>query len=240
MDSSSQRIIVNRDGQRFGPYTVDEARAYLAEGRLLHSDKATIEGTEKWLSLATILNIAAPAPPLPAAAPPPPFPAPLSVPKQVVRQNSEPIVHDDPDYIERVKMIVGPKYEYYLRKWYADKKRPWWNKAGNTWNWAGFFWPVPWLAYRKMFLFVVIAITATVVLDGLLGLHSPFLWPFVVGFTGNNLYKWHVEKKIRETVGLHGPLSDADKANLIQAGGTSTLAVVLSVIAFLVVVVLLG
>jgi hypothetical protein len=71
MESSLQKVIINRNGERFGPYTLDEARAYLAEGRILHSDTATVEGTEKWLSVATILGIAAPAPPLPAAAPPP-------------------------------------------------------------------------------------------------------------------------------------------------------------------------
>jgi hypothetical protein len=67
METSSQRIIVERNAEQFGPYTFDEARAYLEEGRLLHADAATIVGTDKWLSVGTILGVAAPPPPLPAA-----------------------------------------------------------------------------------------------------------------------------------------------------------------------------
>jgi hypothetical protein len=79
MDQRSNRIIIERDGQSLGPYTFEEALGYLAEHRFKHSDSAKVEGTERWLSLATILGVPAPPPPPPEPLPPPLVSATVSV-----------------------------------------------------------------------------------------------------------------------------------------------------------------
>src|SRR4051794_6591422 len=47
---------VNRQGQKFGPYSLDQVRNLLAAGRLQWNDLAWIEGTEEWKPLAMLLS----------------------------------------------------------------------------------------------------------------------------------------------------------------------------------------
>ena len=56
------RIRVNRNGQEFGPYTSEEARAYLSSGNLFVGDMATPENTVAWQPLGQLLGIAPPPP----------------------------------------------------------------------------------------------------------------------------------------------------------------------------------
>lgn len=53
-------IHISRDGQSFGPYTVEEARAYLVEGSLAPSDMAWQEGAAEWVPLEQLVGGAAP------------------------------------------------------------------------------------------------------------------------------------------------------------------------------------
>ena len=55
-------IHIKRKDQVFGPYSVEEARGYLASGRLALSDFAQVDG--KWIPLASVPGI--------TSAPPPP------------------------------------------------------------------------------------------------------------------------------------------------------------------------
>ncbi|MEA3211887.1 MAG: hypothetical protein QOE70_4944 [Chthoniobacter sp.] len=75
MSEQSQRIVITRDGQEFGPYSADEVNGYLAAGRLLPSDLAKPEGADSWRTLSTLPGVDIPSspPPLPpnfASAPP--------------------------------------------------------------------------------------------------------------------------------------------------------------------------
>jgi uncharacterized RDD family membrane protein YckC len=65
------QIHINRDGQNFGPYTLDETRQYLASGNLIESDLAWFEGAANWMPLSQVPGVgpARPAVPGPAAAP---------------------------------------------------------------------------------------------------------------------------------------------------------------------------
>jgi hypothetical protein len=56
-------ITVTRNGQQFGPYTLEQTNAYLVSGQLSHADLALQEGASQWTPLSTILGIAAPPPP---------------------------------------------------------------------------------------------------------------------------------------------------------------------------------
>lgn len=64
-------IFVSRDGQQFGPYSLDDVNAYLASGQLSGDDVAWYEGAADWMPLRSIEGITTPR----ASAPPPPSPA---------------------------------------------------------------------------------------------------------------------------------------------------------------------
>ena len=58
-------IHVMRDGQQFGPYTIEDINAYLAQGTLLPTDQAWYEGAANWMPITDVpgvVNDAAPAP----------------------------------------------------------------------------------------------------------------------------------------------------------------------------------
>ncbi|MEI7731904.1 MAG: DUF4339 domain-containing protein [Verrucomicrobiota bacterium] len=48
------RVVIIRDDQQFGPYTMAEVRQYLAEGKLLASDFAQEEGDDAWVPLSAL------------------------------------------------------------------------------------------------------------------------------------------------------------------------------------------
>ena len=54
-------IYVSRDGQTFGPYSMDQARQFLEAGQLLAADHALLEGSAEWTTLAHLLNQMVPA-----------------------------------------------------------------------------------------------------------------------------------------------------------------------------------
>jgi hypothetical protein len=49
-------ITIRRDGQTYGPYTLDELQTYVSEGRIAMNDKARIGEVHPWVSVANILN----------------------------------------------------------------------------------------------------------------------------------------------------------------------------------------
>ena len=62
------QLYVSRDGQQFGPYTIEDARAHLAAGSLLPTDLAFLDGAPNWAPLVEVLA-AAPQPALSANPP---------------------------------------------------------------------------------------------------------------------------------------------------------------------------
>ena len=49
-------LYVSREGQTFGPYTVEQAREYLEQGQLLSTDYAMAQGDSEWKTLPEILG----------------------------------------------------------------------------------------------------------------------------------------------------------------------------------------
>ena len=65
-------IHVMRDGQQFGPYTIEDINAYLAQGTLLPTDQAWYEGAANWMPITDVPGVvhgAAPAPMIAGADP---------------------------------------------------------------------------------------------------------------------------------------------------------------------------
>ena len=50
-------IYVSRDGQTFGPYTVEQAGQFLQAGQLLGTDFALYEGESEWKTLGALLGM---------------------------------------------------------------------------------------------------------------------------------------------------------------------------------------
>ncbi len=53
------QIYVHREGQQFGPYSVEQAKSYIASGNLLRTDLAWHDGATVWLPLEEVAGIAA-------------------------------------------------------------------------------------------------------------------------------------------------------------------------------------
>jgi hypothetical protein len=51
------RYYVARNGQQFGPYTMEELQRYLGEGRLSLTDLAWTEGMQAWVALAQLPDL---------------------------------------------------------------------------------------------------------------------------------------------------------------------------------------
>jgi len=52
------QIYIHRDGQQFGPYSLEQAQDYLRSGDLLAEDLAWHEGAADWMPLAGVVGVA--------------------------------------------------------------------------------------------------------------------------------------------------------------------------------------
>ena len=50
-------VFVSRDGQTFGPYSVEQASEFLQSGQLLPTDFALYEGESEWKTLGALLGV---------------------------------------------------------------------------------------------------------------------------------------------------------------------------------------
>ena len=115
--------------------------------------------------------------------------------------------------------FIGENYDYFNRKWRIGKQ---------SWNWAAFFLTLPWLAYRKMYLYCWIYIGAEGVLTiAQYAFSFPNRLSVLLGFgiastfgrQGNSCYKYHVQKKLKELAAMNMP-EQAD-IELVRQGGTN-------------------
>lgn len=49
--------LIYRDGQQYGPYTLDDVRQYCAQGRIAQSDFAWAEGMPEWVTVEKLLRM---------------------------------------------------------------------------------------------------------------------------------------------------------------------------------------
>jgi len=49
-------ILITKEGQQYGPYTVEEVKQYMADGRLTASSLAWTDGLSNWLPLSSVLT----------------------------------------------------------------------------------------------------------------------------------------------------------------------------------------
>ena len=58
-------IYINKDGQQYGPYTLDQVNEYLAQGSLQTTDPAWHDGLAEWCPLSQIAGVVDPSSPTP-------------------------------------------------------------------------------------------------------------------------------------------------------------------------------
>lgn len=58
-------ILIHRDGQSYGPYTLDQVKHYLGNGSLVENDLAWHEGCVDWLPVKDIISPPGTPPPAP-------------------------------------------------------------------------------------------------------------------------------------------------------------------------------
>ena len=64
------RIMLARDGQKYGPFTIDQVNSMLAAGKAAADDLAWVENTPEWVALATVPGVLRTPPAIGAAEPP--------------------------------------------------------------------------------------------------------------------------------------------------------------------------
>jgi hypothetical protein len=148
--------------------------------------------------------------------------------------------YDSGDEIADLSAYVGPRSNYYLRKWAARLEDP----DGDVGiNWAAFFVPSLWMAYRKMYLPVFVYFVAVFLLAAgkevlfifvlhqkaapmLANLVFNVLTGLVCALYGN---AWYLAQARRTISGLRAQgYQDQDlQFALARRGGTSVLAIFL-------------
>ena len=130
---------------------------------------------------------------------------------------------------DKESLFVGKKYVYYQRKWAQLRQNP----TAFSFNVAAFLFGVLWMAYRKMYLYAWIFIAilfietlVEIIFDVSDKLSNAITIGFYVvcGTQSNTLYKYHVEKKIKEITATVPP--EQLDAELIKRGGTSVWAAI--------------
>jgi len=139
---------------------------------------------------------------------------------------------------KNIQIFIGKNAEYFFGKWEAKKRY-------QQWNWAAAFFGIYWLAYRKMykyswFIIGVIPLAGFFESNRLLPENfSTFLYTAIglgLALYGNDLYKSHVEDKIKEIETTH--LGDQLEIELARQGGTNFAAALAFAVGFTLVMVL--
>ena len=134
---------------------------------------------------------------------------------------------------ELLKIFVGPKNPHYFthafKEFAADGRA--------IWNWPVLFFTLPWLLYRKMWLYslsyligvpivlIIIARVAALAIGSGADVSIYYVPYFVVGFIlapmfATRLYYGHARKKIRD-IKVRTPSVDEQRLEVARAGSTS-------------------
>jgi hypothetical protein len=108
---------------------------------------------------------------------------------------------------EELQAFIQTRSYHYLPEW--DALDPTLQRiVPGTFNWSAFFLNVYWMAYRRMYLYVVIVVAVLLVFYSILefvfavpqsamnGVNIAMM--YMIGRYGSSLYKKHVERKIRQ------------------------------------------
>lgn len=125
---------------------------------------------------------------------------------------------------ERLRAAIGPRADYYLRRWREMDAKG----SKTSWNWPACLASLYWFLYRKMWLAAVVFLLANIVVSmvpAVVPVRNIYVLLLLIGLTfitgayGNFLYRRQIEKLVA------GP---ATVDELRARGGTSPLALGIS------------
>lgn len=131
--------------------------------------------------------------------------------------------------------------EYFLRSFIGEKKQDYylqkWTKGKKSWNWAAFFLSFFWLGYRKMYKYIFLFLGIFLIIDlavSIFGIDDTIFNNVIgiaiavtLGISGNDLYRQHALKKIRESMEMNN--NDKLQEEIKSRGGGSWLGVLVAV-----------
>lgn len=121
-------------------------------------------------------------------------------------------------------LFVRDNIDYYKNKWHNNMT----DQTFESWNWAAFFFPGYWLAYRKMYLETFLCTIACLILSIIpLGGVVPRI---LVGIYGNSYYRKKGLKVIRETFEM---TDEEARVHIKKHGGTSIPAIIVTIVILL-------
>jgi hypothetical protein len=136
-------------------------------------------------------------------------------------------IGDGPANDERLRAAIGPRADYYLRRWREMDA----SGKSHSWNWPACLFNVFWFAYRKMWWAMAAMALATIVASPFLDPHNKLYFriamfsliglSFVTGGFGNLLYRRQVEKLVA---------GGATPEQLRARGGVSIAATIAAVV----------
>jgi type IV pilus assembly protein PilA len=151
-----------------------------------------------------------------------------------------------PEWADLLRVFVGPRNSPY----FADAFRRFESGSKVKWNWPSFFITLPWLLYRKMWLYamaymlcvvillVMVGYVAQLAFGGEAGVFTYFLLYFVLAFIlapmfATRLYYGQARSKIRGILARTSP-GEEQRLEIARAGSTSIVGVFVSTLCLLV------
>ena len=196
--------------------TPEDIKAKVSSGQLNPTDSFFWkEGMTEWEPLANLIGSS------PASMPPPP-------PHVVVEAELTPsstVINSPVSKEELEELFVHKNYKYYKRQFISP-----------SFNWAAFFFPLQWCAYRKLdnaaYIYIGISMLYIVcnnLFSDSAGIAIPIIFwlcpSIVYGFLGNIFYKRKCENSVKNAIS--GEI-DADqiKYSVVNAGGVSVIKII--------------
>lgn len=123
------------------------------------------------------------------------------------------------------RLFVGKNSDYYIQRWEEMSL----SNRKVSWNWAGFFFGIFWLSYRKMyphtfglmiFSFILQYVQKVMNTDPIVVALTNLAISAVIGMFGNYMYYEYTKSKIEE---IKREIKDEDQQvlEIVRAGGES-------------------
>lgn len=137
---------------------------------------------------------------------------------------------------ELIGLFAGPKAELYQATY--DKMRaksPEFRKLAIGWCWPAFFFTLPWLLYRKQWVYAAVILFLPAVLTFLFAVpnESGLAFTTMVAIMGKSFYVHDARRTIRRILDEEGHTEQA-RQRIARAGGTSTAGAVVGTAIFVI------
>ena len=171
------QVHLERSGQQFGPYSIEEINAYLSSGQVLPTDMAWYDGAPGWVPLPQVPGVQAGDPP-PAPSAPPPTPTSASAGENAEEKEEEPAPTISAEALAAAKKMDELPEDLKERQIAMD---------GDSWLFNG------WIFFRKkpvaIILGAAVALPLTILSLLLVGPAGPML--------GGEFYYFLQRKRLR-------------------------------------------